>query len=242
MNNAIEHSSSDNISVSVEETALDIIMLITDDGIGIFNNIRNFIIKTTGDDITLEDAMRELFVGKFTTKSENHSGEGIFFTSRIKDLFIIASGGLIFSHDNYKDMEAKISDVAPDAHISDRGTNVMMRLSKDTPKQLNDVFNEFAPVDEGFIKTEIKLKNFCEHGYPVSRSQARRILERLNLFKEVTLDFEGFNDVGQAFCHEIFVVFQNRCPDIQINYVNASDSIKGMITRVLNTANLLKKN
>ena len=239
MNNAIEHSSSDIIRVYVEETALDVFILVVDDGVGIFNNIKNYIAETTGKEITLEEAVRELFAGKFTTKSENHSGEGIFFTSRIMDLFFITSGGLFFSHDNYKDVDENISDIAPESKISERGTNVMMRLSQNSTKNLGDLFDIYAPVEEGFIKTEIKMKNFCEHRYPVSRSQARRIVERLNLFQEFTLDFEDISNAGQAFCHEVFVVFQNKYPNIKINYINANDAVGGMITRVLNTAKKL---
>ncbi|AFA49356.1 STAS-like domain-containing protein [Acetobacterium woodii] len=241
MNNAIEHSSANEIHVLVAETPLDIIIVISDEGIGIFNNIKSFIEETTGEEISLEDAMRQLFKGKFTTKSENHAGEGIFFTSRIMDLFMIASSGLFFSHDNYKDLEAKISDIVPNSTLLKKGTSVMMQLSKNSNKETRTIFNQFTTPDEGFFRTEIKLKNFCEHGYPVSRSQARRIFDGMNLFKEVTIDFEGVSDLGQAFCHEIFVVFQNKFPDIQIKAINANENVQGMISRIINTEKLLKK-
>jgi hypothetical protein len=117
----------------------------------------------------------------------------------------------------------------------------MMKLSKNSNKEARTVFNKFSTPDEGFFMTEIKLKNFCEHGYPVSRSQARRIFDGVNLFKKVIIDFEGVNDVGQAFCHEIFVVFQNRFPEIEITPINTNDNVSGMISRVLNTAKLLEK-
>lgn len=92
-----------------------------------------------------------------------------------------------------------------------------------------------------FEKTEIKLKKFCDHSYPVARSQARRITENLYDFCEITIDFDEIIDVGQAFCHEIFVVFQNKHPDIQINTVNTSEIVHNMITRVLNTAKLSER-
>ncbi|MDI3536643.1 MAG: hypothetical protein PWP16_1226 [Eubacteriaceae bacterium] len=180
---------------------------------GIFNNIKSYIEKTTGERISLEDAMRQLFKGKFTTKAENHAGEGIFFTSRMMDLFLIASSGLFFSHDNYKDFDAKIADIDPNSRSFEKGTSVMMQLSKNSNKETRTIFDKFSSPDEGFFKTEIKLKHFCEHGYPVSRSQARRIFDGMNAFKEIIMDFESVSDVGQAFCHEIFVVFQNRYPD-----------------------------
>ena len=238
MNNAIEHSSADTIQVYIEENALEITLSILDNGVGIFRNISNFIKESTGVDLSLEEAREELFFGKFTTKSENHAGEGIFFTSRIMDHFLIVSDELIFSHDIYSDFKASLTDVMSDTKLIRKGTYVTMGLSKNTNKKTADVFNIYAPVEEGFIKTEILLRNFCEHGYPVSRSQARRIINRMNKFKEITIDFEEISDIGQAFCHEIFVVFQNNYPDMKINNINANKAVSGMITRVLNTAKL----
>ncbi|WP_051355953.1 STAS-like domain-containing protein [Acetobacterium malicum] len=84
---------------------------------------------------------------------------------------------------------------------------------------------------------EIKLKNLCKNKYPMSRSEARRIIESSNAVKEITLDFEDIDNIGQAFCHEIFVVFQNKNPKMKINFVNANNEVMGMIKRILNTEN-----
>ena len=41
----------------------------------------------------------------------------------------------------------------------------------------------------------IKLGYFCDNKYPMSRSEARRIVKSLSVFKEVTLDFEEINNI-----------------------------------------------
>lgn len=86
---------------------------------------------------------------------------------------------------------------------------------------------------------EIRLKNFCENGYVMSRSEARRIVRGLSSCQEVIINFEYISNAGQAFCHEVFIVFQNKNPNIKINYINANEAVDGMITRVLNTAKML---
>lgn len=94
----------------------------------------------------------------------------------------------------------------------------------------------FAPADMGFIKTDIPIKNTCcEYGYPVSRSQARRLCSRLHDFEEVTLDFTDVSNIGQAFTHELFVVFHRQNPNIQIRIKGACTEVQEMITRVLKT-------
>ena len=88
-NNAIDHSDGSLIIVSIKKTATTTEMLISDDGYGIFKKIQ--------DAMGLLDerhSVLELSKGKLTTDPERHTGEGIFFTSRMFDLFDILSGGV----------------------------------------------------------------------------------------------------------------------------------------------------
>ena len=88
MNNAIEHSGAEHVFITVRRNYLMTLILISDDGIGIFRKIREYYQYPS-----LDDAVNELFKGKLTTDSTNHSGEGIFFTSRILDRFAAISDG-----------------------------------------------------------------------------------------------------------------------------------------------------
>ena len=91
----------------------------------------------------------------------------------------------------------------------------------------------FAPMDSGFIKTSIPIKHTCcEFGYPVSRSQARRLCTRFDEFEEVILDFADVENIGQAFAHEIFNVFQAKHPNLKLIVKNAAPYVKNMIERV----------
>jgi len=95
------------------------------------------------------------------------------------------------------------------------------------------VFDRYSNLDNGFDKTTIPLKNMFETA-PVSRSQAKRVCNRLNEFREVILDFEGLEWMGQGFAHQIFVVFQNAHPDIVLTPVNMSDGVNKMYNHVVN--------
>lgn len=240
MNNAIDHSQSDEIVVLITETALDVTISISDDGVGIFQNICNFIFEHEKKKIGLEEAREKLFFGRFTTFAERHTGEGIFFTSRMMDNFVIVSDELIFTHNPYSDFNAKTKDIFPDGDLEllKKGTYVFMRLSKETTKKPEDYFNKYAPVEEGFVKTDFVLKNIYNHGYPISRSQAKRLYNEFLKFKEITIDFQDISDIGHSFCHELFVVFPKIHSSINIEYINANSNVENMITRVLNTAKL----
>src|SRR5438067_215023 len=80
------------ITDQVAEHPRDIPRLV-DDGVGIFEKIRR---QCKLDDH--RQAILELSKGKLTTDPERHTGQGIFFTSRIFDEFLIRSDHFIFGH------------------------------------------------------------------------------------------------------------------------------------------------
>ena len=171
--------------------------------------------------------MCELFKGKLTTDAKNHSGEGIFFSSKLMDTFIIVSDGKVFTNNKYDDSELE-SMTSNEA----KGTFVSMTLSNKSKKNSQDIFDAYSNVDGGFTKTTIPLKNIFD-GSPVSRSQAKRICNRLEKFEEVILDFDSIEWMGQGFAHQVFVVFHNEHPGITIVPINMNENVTKMYNHVI---------
>ena len=229
MNNAIEHSAATDITVVVSRNAFKTSITIADNGKGIFNNIRQYIKNERGEDYTLKECASLLFAGKFTTAKSMHSGEGIFFTSHLMDSFMIISDNVVFSRNNFTDFNFE-------SHIYEaQSTTVIMELDNNSKKTTREIFNRFSDVDEGFIKTQIPIAHIFSGAGPVSRSEARRLGELIVKFKEVDLDFVNVEEVGQAFVHELFIVWQRNNPGIKLNVLNACDDVDFMIRRVINT-------
>jgi anti-sigma regulatory factor (Ser/Thr protein kinase) len=237
MNNAIEHSESENISVSIYQNCMETKILIIDDGIGIFRNIQRFMKENKNEDISLQECVSLLFAGKFTTAKEYHTGEGIFFTSHVMDEFIIYSDDNIFTRNNFKSAQFADDDLHSSMNM-EKGTIVSMTINNNSKKTLSEVFNTFAPVDEGFIKTTIPVAHMFSGGNPVSRSEARRLLECIVLFNDIDLDFSGVEEIGQGFTHELFVLGKQKYPHIKLRTINTCKTVEDMIKRVINTAAL----
>ena len=94
VNNVIGHSESDICTIEVFLNVHRVLINVIDHGIGIFEKIRaacNF------DDPRL--SILELSKGRLTTDPDKHSGEGIFFTSRMFDRFCVLSGHLFFARE-----------------------------------------------------------------------------------------------------------------------------------------------
>ena len=233
MNNAIDHSNAQHIYCKVKWDELYTEISITDDGIGIFANICASLSSDRGNDFDYYDAIAELYKGKFTTNSKEHSGEGIFFSSKLVDEFAIWSDNAIF-YRGYGQKEKIVQShlVSYYAKLKRIGTMVVMKLSNMTNRTVKEVFDMYAPIEEGFVKTVIPVKETCLYGEPIARSQARRLLYRLEQFKSVEFDFTDVEFVGQGFADEIFRVFQNAHPDIELFPSHANETVLGMIRHV----------
>ena len=236
MNNAIEHSGCEKISCRVVKDVLYTEIAITDDGIGIFKNVQNYLTTELGEKATYQDALTELYKGKLTTASQNHSGEGIFFSSKVVDEFAIWSDNTVYVQGVQERMRFVQSHlIAYHTKVQQIGTMVMMKLYNQTKRQLGEVFDMYAPMEEGFIKTRIPIKDVCQEGEPMARSQARKILWRLEQFEIVELDFAEVDFMGQGFADEVFRVFKDRCPEVEIIPINACPRVLGMINHVQRT-------
>jgi anti-sigma regulatory factor (Ser/Thr protein kinase) len=224
-NNAIDHSLGSEIKIEITRYIDLIEIMIIDNGVGIFNKIQ--------EKYHLEDpwyAILELAKGKLTTDPESHTGEGIFFTSRMFDTFIIRSGKLCFG--------SKSLDMFFETDKEQIGTKVIFEISSISDRTSDSVFSKFtdAPEDYGFNKTVIPV-NLARYGSEnlISRSQAKRLVMRLERFKSVVFDYQKVDSIGRAFADEIYRVFKNSHPEIIIYSINNNNSIKGIIAEIEKT-------
>lgn len=233
MNNAIEHSEGQTICCRIRQDYLYTEISVTDDGIGIFRKIRRFLSEQMGVEADVQDAILELYKGKFTTDTSAHSGEGIFFSSKMMREFAIWSEDAVFTYGCYEGEKLVQSHLLSYyARLQRIGTMVVMKLENQTKRKPKEVFDMYAPVEKGFVHTVIPVKEVCPYGEPIARSQARRILYRLEEFEKVEFDFAGVEFMGQGFADEVFRVFQNRHPEIELIVVNANETVSGMVKHV----------
>jgi len=221
LNNALEHSESDRCAIRFRLEAGAVSFEVRDPGIGVFHSIAS--------KLRLEDeeaALVELLKGRTTTMREAHSGEGIFFTSRAADHFVLRSHRIQVEWSRARD------DVFVSRRRFQAGTDVRFSVQRTTRRRLEEVFAEFAPeeYDFQFQKTRVLVKLL--RGDYVSRSEAKRLLANLEKFREIVLDFRDVQSVGQSFADEVFRVFAGRNPAIAIATANTNPAIDAMIRHV----------
>jgi anti-sigma regulatory factor (Ser/Thr protein kinase) len=223
LNNVVDHSGSPEATVVVRRTPRSIDLHVEDSGVGIFHKI-----KTECGLASEREAILELTKGKLTTDPERHTGEGIFFSSRMFDDFAIGSGTVLLLR------SAGGENWSVETREATAGTFVTMRINPQSPRAMQEVFERFASAEGSFDfdRTHVVVRLVDLEGRAlVSRSQAKRVVARLERFREAILDFEGVESVTPAFADEIFRVFASGHPQVQLLPAHDNAQVRAMIQR-----------
>jgi len=224
LNNAIEHSSSRRCLVSMAVHPYECVFRVRDYGIGVFHSISS---KLGLPDE--ETALGQLLKGKTTTMRERHSGEGIFFVSKVADTLTIESHRILLRFDNMRG-DTVVEQVR---HV--RGTDVRFTLPRRSRRDLQSIFAKYSPeeFDYQFQRTRVLVRLYLSEY--VSRSEARRLLAGLEKFREVILDMNQVKRLGQAFADEVFRVFPSQNPGIVVRTENVNRVVQQMIHHVVDS-------
>lgn len=227
VNNAIDHSAGKSVFIWTSQDESTLRIIISDDGVGIFAKITAALGLPD-----MRQALFELAKGKLTTDPSTHTGEGVFFTSRMFDSFEISANGLQFNHDSGSphDWLQEAPGVFPD------GTAVFMRIALNSARTAAEVYSQFtdAPEDYDFSKTIVpmKLARFGDEQL-VSRSQAKRLIARFDRFRTVILDFADVQEIGQAFADELFRVYGGSHREVELLPKNMTEQVERMWLRAV---------
>ena len=229
LNNAIDHSGGSAVTVSIRQTPLQLQLLVSDDGCGLFDRIaRSFQITEP------RLAMLELSKGKLSSAPDRHSGHGLFFASRLADVFDIHANDAAFQRRAWNPRSWHSGRPA-----ARRGTSVYFALAIDTPRTLDAVLRAHSRSgqDYGFERTRVSLgllgAGTVGAGVMLaSRADAKRALHRLAQFRQVEVDFGGIEHLGHGFADEMFRVFNREHPALELLPVGMAPQVAAMIDSV----------
>lgn len=227
INNAVDHSGGKSVFAWASQGERLFVMVVSDDGVGIFAKIMKALELPD-----MRQALFELSKGKLTTDPSKHSGEGVFFTSRMFDSFEISANGLEFNHHDGLPHD-RLEEATG---VFNEGTEVFMSIALASQRTAASIYDQFtdAPEDYDFSRTVVPMK-LAKYGDEqlVSRSQAKRLIARFDRFKKVVLNFEDVQEVGQAFADELFRVYANEHPSVELIPTNMTGQVERMYLRAV---------
>ncbi len=227
-NNVMDHSKATEVEIQTLWDKDELTLKIKDNGIGIFEWIQNALSLPNERECVIR-----LATEKVTTSPEKHSGQGLFFTSRAVDQFLLRSGNIHFYRNNRQD------DWTLETHqVKLTGTSVSLSLAYNTRRRITEIFKKYSTFDENsdprfdkiHILVELSSKEILNR---CNRQNAKKLLQGVHKYRHVLVDFKNVNSVTQGFVDEVFRLFQARYPHIEIEYLNANDDVKFMIEHTL---------
>ncbi len=226
INNAVDHSRGYSLAITASLMNSILTLEIRDDGLGAFFTLSQALHITD-----YRETILDLSKGKLTRDRVNHSGQGVFFTSRVFDQFELTANGFTYLKDNQEDDWAMMTDLD-----KIKGTRVKMSIRLDSPRDLISVFqayqdHETLAFDRTVLRVELAQYG-SDHQSLISRAQAKRIVRNISgEFTQLMLDFKHIRIVGQGFVDELFRVYKNSHPGVNIVYCNANKEVEFMIKR-----------
>jgi anti-sigma regulatory factor (Ser/Thr protein kinase) len=228
LNNAIDHSEGTSVTVSLRQTQSHVQLLVSDDGRGVFDKIHE---TFSLDDPAL--AMLELSKGKLTTQPQRHTGRGLFFTSKLADIFDLHANERAFQRREWDG-----SGWTPGRALMRQGTSVYAAIALDTTRTLDGVLRAYSADGQGmaFERTVVPLRLITANNSGLeSRAHARRVTARLDKFRRAEVDFAGVSNIGHGFADELFRVFAIQQPSLELVPVNMSPDVATMVESIRST-------
>ncbi|HKX44874.1 MAG TPA: DUF4325 domain-containing protein [Burkholderiaceae bacterium] len=229
LNNAIGHSGGSHVTVSLRQTASQVQLLVSDNGVGLFERVaQTFSIASPAL------AMLELSKGKLTSQPERHTGEGLFFTSRLADVFDLHANDAAYQQRAWDERGWHPQRRA----LRHAGTSVYAAFALDTPRTLDGVRRAYSvsrgdPLGVEFSRTVVPLRLITSTVEGLeSRAQARRVCARLGEFRRAEIDFGGVASVGHAFADELFRVYGSGQESLELVPINMTPAVAALVASV----------
>lgn len=224
VNNVLDHSASPDLTITRRLTNTGTEISVRDYGIGIFQHIAD--VEGLADDFA---SLLRLQSGTYTTDPQNHTGQGIFFSSRAVDHFSIGSGELAWLVDNVVG-DSTVTRISPVA-----GTVVKWSLAGRSARSLTALFEYFSREDDRgipqFAVTCISVSVAAGAAGYATRSAARELLADKQQFEVIILDFSNVENIGQGFADEVFRVYQAQHPTVTIDPIHMNEQVAFLVNQ-----------
>ena len=224
LNNAIDHSEGTSVAVSMRQTPSHVQLLVSDDGRGLFDKINEAF-----DIADPALAVLELSKGKLTSQPDRHTGRGLYFSSKLADVFDLQANATAYQQRGW-DHTSSLRD-----RPGRRGTSVFIGIALDTRRTLDEVLRAHSLDGEGygFERTVVPMRLLATQSAGLeSRAQARRAALRLQQFRRAEMDFDGIADIGHGFADELFRVFKREYPGVELVPVNMAPRVAALVGAV----------
>lgn len=222
LSNTIDHAKASRIYYKLFVTDNDVHIILSDNGRGIFDHI-----KQSLDLDDLHVAAIEIAKGHVTSDPENHAGDELRTVVHLFDKVTIDASGLCLSYFNpNKDWTSNVSS-------HQKGTRIHLEIKTNSTRKLEKVFHRLFDKERRFIRIPVSLVRTA--GEQVSsRQQAQCLLNNISDLQSIEFDFNHIDLIGPAFADELVRKTKHKNNSININWINSNKVVDVLMSRAVN--------
>jgi len=222
LNNICDHSKAKSIFFKLYINHREAHFVLSDNGLGIFKNIRSGL-KLPNTRL----AALELAKGNVTTDPSNHSGDELNAIIHLFDKVTIDSSGksLKFFNDNHEWLLQHSTQ--------QQGTRIHLQIDSLSKRTCADIFDYIFKEKCSKICIPLNLLEVADYKIVNSRSQAKSVLRNIQNYKTVEFDFKKIDLIGPAFADELVRETKQKNQFADIEWINTNHTVDLLMSRAL---------
>ena len=222
LNNIVDHAQATNLYVKLYLTYTDLHIIISDNGTGLFRNIKS---KLNLDSIQL--ALMEVAKGQVTTDPDHHSGDELNTVVNLFDSVKIDSSGfgLVYSSKD-KAWQAVRSK-------QQQGTRVHLQIDPKAKRSCEETFKYLFKNQKECLCIPINLLKEPGKKTLNSRVIVKSIFWNITSAKNIQFDFGNVDLIGPAVADELVRQARSINREVVIKWMNCNETIDLLMRRAL---------
>ena len=220
--NTLDHSQATKLNYKLYISPNDVHFVLSDNGIGIFENLNNSLIL---EDIQV--AAIEISKGRITTDPQNHGGDELMTVIHLFDKVTIDSSGICLTYYNKK------NEWTVTRSSQQKGTRIHLEIKSNSRRTCQEIFRQIFDRENKLVRIPVNLVR--SDGEQVnSRIQAQSLLHNIKDLTEIEFDFKNIELIGPAFADELVRKTKEKNQIADIKWTNSTKMVDLLMSRAIN--------
>ena len=222
LSNTIDHANATRLYYKLFVTDNDVHIILSDNGRGIFDHIKNALELRD-----LQIAAIEIAKGHVTSDPEHHAGEELRAVVHLFDKITIDASGICLSYLNLSNewISSKSSQ--------QKGTRIHLEIKASSHRALHDVFKQLFENENNLVRIPVNLVRRGDEQVN-SRIQAQSLLHNIRDLNKIEFDFNHIDLIGPAFADELVRKTKEKNQSVNINWINSNAMVDVLMSRAIN--------
>jgi len=223
LNNISDHSSASKFYYKIYITHQEAHFILSDNGIGIFEHIRQ---RLNLSKVRL--AALELAKGQVVTDIIDHSGDELNAVIHLFDKVKIDSTGISLNFFNHNE------DWTLDHSTQNKGSRIHLQINPSSKRTCAEIFDLIFDSRKNNVRIPLKLLKDSRKLVINHRNHVDSVMRNIRDYENIEFDFKEIDLIGPAFANELVRKAREKNRFAHIRWINTNETVDLLMSRALN--------